>query len=173
MSKAPRNARSFEMIDIADLHRLADIAHARLEKAFVAHPPKRALYDGHLLVICLCQGAADHFLAPTASDGVQDFDMWAFFRRRPGARLWNRKPFTADFGPSRFDRNPLDPPKYAGRRVDVLWRDIPCEAGAVEAVTAYFRAPQTESARALRKRAAVVAWPSETAGFVIWRPATG
>ncbi|MBL1258430.1 hypothetical protein [Methylocystis sp. Sn-Cys] len=171
MSKAPRNARSFETIDIADLRRLADIARERIERAFIAHPAKRALYDGHLLAICLCQGAADHFLAPAASDGVQDFDMWAFFRPRPGARLWNRKPFTADFGPSRFGRSPLDPPKYTGRRVDVLWRDIPCETGVMEAVAAYFSDPQTESARALRKKAAVVAWPSETAGLVIWRPA--
>lgn len=172
MSKAPRNARSFETIEIADLRRLADIARERIDGAFVAHPAKRALYDGHLLAICLCQGAADHFLAPTASDGVQDFDMWAFFRRRPGARLWNRKPFTEDFGPSRFGRSPLDPPKYTGRRVDVLWRCIPAEPDedTRAVLRRYFAEPRTASARALRLKAAVLAWPVERAGDIIWRP---
>lgn len=174
MSKAPRDARSFEIIEIADLHRLAGIAQARIEAAFARHPQKRGLYDGHLLAICLCQGAADHFLNPAASAGVHDFDMWAFFRRRPGARLWNRKPFTADFGPSKFGRSPLDPARYEGRRVDVLWRCIPAEADedAGAALRRYFAEPRTASAKALRLKAAVMAWPPEGAGEVIWRPSS-
>ncbi|HEY8162981.1 MAG: hypothetical protein ACR650_07085 [Methylocystis sp.] len=172
MSKAPRSVRSFETIEVADLHRLARLAHARIEVAFARHPQKRALYDGHLLAICLCQGAAGHFVDPVASAGVHDFDMWAFFRRRPGALLWNRKPFTADFGPSKFGRSPLDPARYEGRRVDVLWRCIPAEAheDARSAIRRYFAEPRTASAKALRLKAAVMAWPPEGAGGIVWRP---
>ncbi|PPD46141.1 MAG: hypothetical protein CTY15_01835 [Methylocystis sp.] len=167
MSKAPTSARSFETIEIADLHRLAAIARERIDAAFDRRPARRALYEGRLLGLCLCQGAADHFLDPAASDGVHDFDVWAFFARRPEARLWNRKPFTADFGPSKFGRSPLDPKRYEGRRVDVLWR---CIEGEGDAIRRYFAEDQTESARALRLKAAVTVLPAERVGEAIWRP---
>ena len=93
--------------------------------------------------------------------------MWAFFTRRPDARLWNRKPFTADYGPSKFGRSAIDPEKYAGRRVDVLWR---CVADGDDAVGRYFAGSRTASAKALRLKAAVMAWPAERAGEIVWRP---
>lgn len=172
MSQAPRDARSFETIEPADLLLLAEIALARIDAAFDRQPQKRALHDGRLLGLCLCQGAADHYLAPVASRGVHDFDLWAFYARRPEARLWNRKPFTADFGPSKFGRSPLDPARYSGRRVDVLWRCIPVEDGedARDAIRRYFAAPRTASAKALRLKSAVMAWPAERAGEIVWRP---
>jgi hypothetical protein len=172
MSLAPRGARSFETIETVDLHRLAAIVLARLDAAFERRPAKRALYEGRLLGLCLCQGAADHFADPAAGAGVHDFDIWAFFARRPDARLWNRKPFTADFGPSKFGRSPLDPARYEGRRVDVLWRCIPAtaEESPFDAIRRYFAEPRTASAKALRRKAAALAWPPEYAGAMVWRP---
>jgi hypothetical protein len=171
MSKAPESARAFETIEVADLRRLAEIAHARIDAAFEKHPKKRALYEGRLLGICLCQGGADHYVDPAASKGVHDFDLWAFFARRPEARLWNRKPFAADFGPSKFGRSPLDPRRYSGRRVDVLWRDIDAGEGqSADAIRRYFAKAKTASAKALRLKAAVIAWPTERAGEVVWQP---
>jgi hypothetical protein len=171
MSQAPRSARSFETIERADLHRLAELALARIDAIFEKHPQKRALYEGRLLGLCLCQGAADHYLALAQSEGVHDFDLWAFFARRPEARLWNRKPFTADYGPSKFKRSPRDSARFSGRRVDVLWRCLPAEGvDPVDAIRAYFAEAQTASARALRLKATVMAWPSEKAGEIVWRP---
>jgi hypothetical protein len=174
MSDAPEDARSFEVIEITDLQQLAKIALTKLGYAFDRHPEKRAPYAANLLGICLCQGAADHFLhlGSPIDRGVHDFDLWAFYKRQPNVTFWNRRPSLADFGPSKFGRSRLDPSRYVGRRIDVFWRTIWAECGDRPAHTMrrYFEVPQSICARELRKKSVVQIWPQQNAGQAIWDP---
>lgn len=174
MSNAPREARSFETIDKETFRRLADVALEKLNDAFERRPEKRETYEKHLLGICLCQGAADHFVNPNplSGMGIHDFDLWAFYASQQGASFWNRKASTSDFGSSRFGRSPLDASHYAGRRIDVFWRAIAVQNGmpSTAAIYEWITRSDLDSANALRKNSVVLVWPKEDAGLVIWTP---
>ena len=146
MSDAPRETRSFQVIEISDLDRLAELALTKLDQAFD--------------------------LGSASDRGVYDFDLWALYRRQPNLTFWNRKPSLADFGLSKFGRSPLDSEKYSGRRVDVFWRAIWAEPGetALCTVRRYFEYPMSKSAFELRKKSVVQIWPQQSAGEPIWDP---
>lgn len=174
MSKAPRSARSFEKIEDGDLERLAEIAVATLRREFERRPNMPAFEEGELLGICLCLGAADHYLdyQSRKSCGIHDFDVFAFFEPQKVFRFGNKRPATADFGPSKFGRSRLDPKRFTGRRVDVFWRAIPNKISLdpMGPVDAYFRDSESATASELRTRAAVVIWPWDNRGRVLWNP---
>jgi hypothetical protein len=131
------------------------------------------------MLICLCQGAALHYVAPhggVATDrkgGVNDFDVWGFFRDRPN----HHRPFPPrrhgfqDFGPSKFGRNPYDKPRFTGRRVDLFGRSIEKQRSEtpVRTLQRYLREGRKPSARRLAERPVVVLWPSEQRGQIIWK----
>jgi hypothetical protein len=178
MSNAPRSARSFEKIEQPDLVRLGEIAFEVLKRELDRQHGIAEMDECQLINICLCQGAAEHYLnyESRTSCGVNDFDVWAFFypdEMQKIERFGNREPATADFGPSKFGRSPLDPKKFKGRRVDVFWRAIPEDGPALDPdgpVRAYFHGSKSATARELRKHPAVKVWPDFLAGGVMWNP---
>ena len=116
--------RSWEKIEQHHLRRLAEIAIGDLEDFFQRYPGHGGRYRDLLMLICLCQGAAGHFVH--RDRGVKDFDVWAFFRKHPEKPFPARRHAKGDFGPSRFGPH-LNDESHPGRGVDLFGRSIPCE----------------------------------------------
>jgi hypothetical protein len=166
MSNSPN--RSFEKIENADLSRLIVLAKRCLNEMLARKPTGKFYSSDDALMACLCQGAARHFVH--GDHGVQDWDVVFFFRTNPRWEFPPRWRGKCDFGPSRFGSNPDDGPRYSGRRIDVLGRDIPVPRGisAEQAVVNYLRDGGTKSARAWAKRPLIALMPDDMIGRVIW-----
>jgi hypothetical protein len=103
-------------------------------------------------------------------NGVKDFDVFTFYAEDPVGLFPPRWLVNADFGPSLFGRYPPDPPRFAGRRVDLIGRSLPVapDADPVEAVRAYLRRSATATARHLARKAIVGVEPVDLRGLIIW-----
>jgi hypothetical protein len=135
---------------------------------FARNPDGAGRYAGRLVCRALCQGAALHYV--DGINGIKDFDVWSFYAQRddgPFPARWRGK---ADFGPSKFGRDPGAPPSYAGRRVDCLGRSLPVLPGAdpIAVIRGYLSSAHTASAKALAIKAAVLIDPEDHAGMVVW-----
>ena len=163
--------RSLARIDIADLLRLAALAADAEAELFRRNPQGSGRYAGRLLCRALCQGAALHYV--DESNGVKDFDVWSFYAQLDEWPFPARWRGTRDFGPSKFGRYPGDPPRYSGRRVDLLGRSLPAEPGAdpADVLRRYLAARRTASGKALAAKAVVLIDPQNRAGQIVW-PAT-
>jgi hypothetical protein len=148
---------SLAQIERADLLRLAALAADAEADLFKRNPQGSGRYAGRLLCRALCQGAAFHYV--DKSNGVKDFDVWSFYAQYDDWPFPARWRGTHDFGPSRFGRYPGDPPRYSGRRVDLLGRSLPAEPGAdpADVLRRYLATQRTHSARCLAAKA-VVRW---------------
>jgi hypothetical protein len=164
--------RSLERIEIADLLRLAALAADAEAELFRRNPQGSGRYARRLLGRALCQGAALHYV--NGSNGVKDFDVWSFYAQYGDWPFPPRWRGTRDFGPSRFGRYPGDPPRYLGRRVDLLGRSLPVRPGAdpADALRGYLAARRTDSARTLAAKAVVLIDPENRAGEIVWPAAS-
>src|SRR5579862_2683034 len=156
--------RSLERIEITDLLRLAALAADAEAELFRRNPQGSGRYAGCLLGRALCQGAALHYV--NGSNGVKDFDVWSFYAQYDDWPFPPRWRGTRDFGPSKFGRYSGDPPRYAGRRVDLLGRSLPA-APATDpafAIQRYLAGRRTTSAKALAAKAVVLIDPPNRVG---------
>jgi hypothetical protein len=169
MSLVGREGRSFERITRQDLERLATIAAQDREAFFAAHADWAALYRDRLLLVALCQGAADHYV--TGQQGVNDFDVYSFYAAHPDRHWYAKRNKSWDFGSPRFGTS-SDRPEFVGRRVDLLGRGIvhhPPEDAAT-AVQRWLRTDRGKSARYLAQRPVICLWPQGRLGEIIWKP---
>jgi hypothetical protein len=159
--------RSFARVTSNDLARLAQIAFDDFSDLCQRQKYSRR-YADRLRLICLCQGAARHYVHHDR--GVQDFDLWGFFEEVRGHPFPYRRRGTRDFGPSKFGRNPDDGDKFKGRRVDVIGLSIrmPRDETPIAAVQCYLCEARTKSASLLAERPVVIVWPVKNRGRVIW-----
>lgn len=177
MSDAPRHARSFDPITLADMTRLAEIG----ERAFAdvcRLGNKSSVYNGRLMVLCLCQGAALHHkqtienVPEPECRGVADFDVWGFFNAHPERAFPWRWRVERDFGASHFGHLAGDD-RRVGRKVDVIGRSIVI-AGAqspIESVLRWLQGPGN-SPFAIRERPVFVISAGPDFGRMIW-PGSG
>jgi hypothetical protein len=160
--------RSLSRIEVADLLRLAVLAADAEAGLFGRNPQGSGRYAGRLLGRALCQGAALHYIK--GKNGVKDFDVWSFYAQDDDWPFPARWRGTRDFGPSRFGRYLGDPPRYSGRRVDLLGRSLPVAPSAdpADAIRRYLAAWRTTSAKALAAKAVVLIDPQDRVGEIVW-----
>jgi hypothetical protein len=160
--------RSLARIEVDDLLRLAALAAEAEAELFERHPRGSGHHVGRLLGRALCQGAALRYV--NGKNGAKDFDVWSFYAQHDDWPFPARWRGTRDFGPSKFGRHPADPPRYIGRRVDLLGRSLPVAPGTdpARAIRDYLAALRATSARALAAKAAVLIDPAHRAGEIVW-----
>lgn len=165
MSNVGRAGRSFEPITAQDLRRLDEIARQDRARFFQEHPPWAALYGDRVLCVALCQGAALHYL--DSATGINDFDVYTFYRQNPEGVWCHRRKTFYDFGLAKFGQS-VDHPHWVGRRVDCLGRSLVVEPGddPPGALRRYLRQRRSDTARYLAQKAVVLLDPQ--CGRVIW-----
>jgi hypothetical protein len=152
VNTCPTAERSYQLITVSDLARLAELAAADRADRF-ARRPRWQPYADRLLCTALCQGAAKHYV--DRQNGVKDFDVYSFYAEDTSlGRFPPRWHTTADFGPSRFGRHPDDNASYTGRRIDFIGRSLKVspDVDPVEALIGYLTQPRTETARHLPQK---------------------
>ena len=164
--------RSYEYMQVGDLRRLAVIALKNLDRLVKGDRTKYGWCENHLLRLCLCQGAAEHYVL--GEHGIKDFDVWAFYEEQRGEKSfpWRRRS-AEDYGPSRFGRHP-DEKRYTCRRIDIFGRSIArdVEQSPEDAVRTWLRS-KGESAKQIARKPVVVLYPKRDCGRVIWDPRGG
>lgn len=161
--------RSYSVIEPADLTEIYQGSFQRLHEYFLIGEGKKwlELYDIEKpLAVALCQGAAMHY--KDRINGVKDIDVWFFYpfnkKHLPYRTYWNW-----DYVNPKFGRHP-DIPGYEGRKVDVLVRSLKSydPKDPVHTVQNYLLSGDTSSSKELAKKAAVMLYPENMNGKVIW-----
>lgn len=167
MSNYGREGRSYERIERTDLERLLAIARTDLDDFFARRDDWAALYRDRLLGFALCQGAANHYIG--RGDGVQDFDVYAFFAEHPHRPWYAKRHVTKDFGDAKFGQS-LSCPHFHGRRVDLLSRSLRVspETGLADAIQHWLKAGSSTTAGMLAQKAVVLLSPEDCLGKVAW-----
>ncbi|RLJ01831.1 MAG: hypothetical protein DRP11_03840 [Candidatus Aenigmatarchaeota archaeon] len=152
--------RIYAPLNKKDLRRLRELALDEHEKFFERNPHLRRAYYNSLIGICLCQGAALHYLNPKI--GIKDFDIWHFYLRSS----WVNFPYRAH---KRIENG------YMGMPIDFLKRDIPryvYDQGSKESgqvIMNYLLERNTKSKNFLLKKAIIGLYPDKIFGKVLWK----
>lgn len=164
MSQAGPEDRSYLSIERNDLQRLADIAR-RDREDFFQRCPQWAMYAERVVCLALCQGAALHFI--NGVTGINDFDVYTFYRAYPAKQWYAPRIKSYDFGDAKFGQS-ANRPLFVGRRVDCLGRQITLLNGedVMSALCQYLRGGRTNGARLLAGKGVVLLEPN--CGAIVW-----
>ena len=157
----PNNSeiRTYDLLTIDDFRVLKELAIKEHEAFFRRNKHLREAYGNNLVAICLCQGAASHYLNPTV--GVKDIDIWLFYKDCPGVNF-----------PARSRKR--DDNAYMGKPIDWLRRAIPAEMVEASdneaglAMRAYIEKRNINKWQLLKK-AIIGLYPEQILGEIIWK----
>jgi len=150
--------RSYDPLTLPDLRTLRDVAVNEHDSFIRRNPHLAKSYGNSLVAICLCQGAASHYLDPRI--GIKDFDVWHFYLDDPKVPF----PYRAH---RRIDRG------FKGKPLDFLKRSISRHRGLALAechllLLNYLLESDTQTKRMLLRKAVIGLYPQEIFDLVIW-----
>ena len=151
--------RSYWLLTKANLEQLKELAYKEHEEFIKRNPHLRDFFYNSLIGVCLCQGAASHYLNPAT--GIKDFDIWHFYRESKHMSFPYRAHKSIEGG-------------YKGKRIDFLKRAIPerichlypSEPGRI--ILDYLREKDTRTKRELLKKAIIGLCPGSIFGEILW-----
>lgn len=153
--------RIYEILNITDLRELRDLA-VEERALFFERNPHLIKYREKLIAVCLCQGAALHYV--NQKNGVKDFDIWYFYKDLAALRY----PYRA------LRHTFINLPKFGTKPVDLLGRTIDSSIVKVAlgepsvCIQEYLQARRTTTARKLSEKAVIGLYPDHILGKTIW-----
>ena len=159
--KSMRNEeRLYDRLSIDDLKRLRKLALEEHENFFERNPRLRKAFYNSLIGICLCQGAASHYLNPKV--GINDFDIWHFYLEITNVNF----PYRAH---KRIENG------YKGKPIDFLKRAIPKDKynldpnNPEQVIMEYLDKRNTKTKKLLLNKAIIGLYPDKIFSKVLWK----
>jgi hypothetical protein len=146
------------MLEKGDLQQLRDLALREHDDFFKRNPHLKRSYHNSLIGICLCQGAALHYL--DHKTGIADFDIWHFYL------VDDRQNFP-------YRAHKVDKQGYRGIKIDYLKRAIPRklylsnDRKPEKAIVEFIRTRKTKT-KTLLDKAIIGLYPADSFGTVFW-----
>lgn len=151
--------RIYDRLTREDLERLKELALREHEEFFKRNPHLKDAFSNSLIGICLCQGAALHYLNPKV--GIKDFDIWHFYLENESTTF----PYRA----LKRDKN-----GYKGRPIDFIKRVIPKRIyesylnDPKQIILEYLLERNTRTKKLLLEKPIVGLFPDKIFGKPIW-----
>ena len=143
-----------------NLEQLKELALKEHKEFFERNPHLKNIYCNSLIGICLCQGAASHYLNPNV--GIKDFDIWHFYVENTSTNFPYRAHKRIETG-------------YKGKPIDFLKRAISKEIydsfsnEPKQVIIEYLLERNTNTKKLLLKKAIIGLYPNEIFGKVLWK----
>ena len=144
-------------LTLHDLKKLRELATKEHENFCERNSHLASAYGNSLIAICLCQGAASHYMNPKV--GIKDFDIWHFYREDSRVPFPYRAHKRIEFG---YENKPLDFLKRTIPRDIVNGSQRPDNI-----IRTYLLQRNTFSKKLLLKKAVVGLFPDSIFGEII------
>lgn len=167
--QAKEDMRTYEKLGGDDLQEIRQYAIEELNRFLykVGNPEgKYKVYKKKLIAICLCQGAAQHFL--DGKTGIRDIDVWFFFEEDANVRIPDRRNMRCSKYKSLKN--------IGEKKIDFLKKGIKRDIVNMskskkpeDILRSYLQNANTRTSQELAKRPAVGLYPDKIFGKVVWK----